>query len=421
MAYESRVSILNSILMGTLKERDFQLFSSLPKELRLQIWEEAVPRERLIRVHLSIRQESLDGHPAPRYLERNDLGKPISGPRYRATAEGHQLNSKFLRVNREARDAALAFYRVHLPFFLWSPDTYRMVATTLYLNPEHDILHLGADAPVKDTLIDFFWDMKAYDPKGVGLVKLGLDLDGLCTHDLQYLKRSDLLLIRQRNILVDTLSQLRELWFIYLESGRARISQMSGEGVTRITSSVFLNGRPSMRTYNDVTSSPGVVPIISDVSSFRRIGNDPRQGLEDGLSRLYMGKTDPREIVWRWKRLLQTWDIHHEPEQIRYQLLVGQKPICNRKSWRLRTVEQAMGFVTASEKINGSDPPVSRRTGLPEESPREQNVAVGYWLFPVEAAGRIGEGERLMDMGFQPCRLLDVRDYPPELLLSNIL
>ncbi|ROV93694.1 hypothetical protein VPNG_08850 [Cytospora leucostoma] len=235
------------------------------------------------------REDSLDD-PPPRYLEKNHLGKPVSGPRYKATAEGHGLNSKLLRVNREARDVALAFYRVHLPFFLWSPGTCRVKATTLYLNPEHDVLHLRADAPVKETLVDFFWDMKAYDPKGVGLVKLGLDLEGLCTHDLQYLRRSDLLLIRQRQILVDTLSQLKELWFIYAQD----------------------------------------------------------------------------------------------------------------------------------EKLNGADLPVAGRTGCGEEARREQSVAVGYWLFPVEAVGSIGEGERLRDMNFRPCRLLDMRNHPPELLLSSL-
>ncbi|KAK7738379.1 hypothetical protein SLS53_006192 [Cytospora paraplurivora] len=420
MAYASSFSIFNSILRETTEKGTFQLFPSLPKELRLQIWEEAVPRERLIRVHLSIREGSLDDQP-PRYLKKNDLGKPISGPRYKATAEGHRLNSKFLRVNREARDVTLAFYRIHLPFFLWSPGTNRVEATTLYLNPEHDILHLGADAPVKETLVDFFWDMKAYDPKGVGIVKLGLDLEGLCTHDLQYLKRSDLLLIRQRNILIDTLSQLRELWFIYVESGRARPSQMSGEGFTRISSSVFCNGRTNLSTYDDLTTSPGVVPITSNVSSFYRIGNDPRQRVETGLSRLYMGKTDPREIIWRWKRLLRTWDIHHEPEQVKYRLLVGQRPVCNRTKWRIGTVEEAMGFVTAKDgKSNGADLPMAGKTGCEEEAHREQSVAVGYWLFPVEAVGRIGEGERLMDMDFRSCRLLDMRDHPPELLLSSI-
>ncbi|KUI70892.1 hypothetical protein VM1G_06413 [Cytospora mali] len=416
MASEANTSVLNSIMKVTPQHATFHPFPSLPKELRLQIWEEAVPRERLIRVSLTIPGER-QVDPPPRWLEKNHLGKPISGPRYRALAEGHQLNSKFLRVNKEAREVALAFYRVHLPCCFTDPGRQHFEKATLYLNPEHDILHIRADAPVKETLIDFFWDMKAYDPKGLGLLKMALDLEGFCSNDLQYLKRSDILLIRQREALIGTLSQIRELWFAYVEPGMSQPPK---------SDHTFCHGshHDACAGWNKIhvsTTSPSVVPIITSISTFNRVGSDPRQGAEAELTRLWMGNIDPREIIWRWNRLLRTWGIQHEPEQVKYRLLVGQRPVSRHRKWHIGTADQAMEFAHVKyRECNGGVPPVSAKSEGEGEAIAEKRIAVGYWLFPVEAVGDVGEGERLLDMDFRPCRFLNMRNYWPELLLSSI-
>lgn len=417
MSYESKMSILNSTLQLTPQGQTFHPFEYLPKELRLQIWEEAVPRERLIRVHLKLPVERPHNLP-PRYLEKNHLGNPISGRRYKAIAKGHQTNSKFLRVNKEAREVALALYRVHMPFYFTVPGTNQAEEMTLYLSPEHDILHIGASAPVKETLIDFFWDMKAYDPKGVGLVKIAFDLHGFCGHDLQYLKPSDLLLIRQRNALIETLTQLQEVWFVYVENerpwpanGRQGVCHMPGTGAS-------YGSRVNFNTDSRVTTSPSNVPIASSISTFDRVGSDPRRSAETDLGCLNMGKIDPRELIWRWKRLLRTWAIPQQPEQVAYRLLVGQRPVVRQKPWLLRTVDEAKEFISIKERER--EQAVAVKVGCEEEVCRGKTTAVGYWLFPAEALGSVGEGEGLQDMDFQPCRFLDMRNCWPELLLSRI-
>lgn len=421
MAIDSEIAVLNSTMKATPQDRIFHLFPSLPKELRLDIWEEAVPRERLIRVYLSLLKGSEDKLP-PRYLEKNHLGNPISGPRYKAVAEGHQINSKFLCVNKEAREVALAFYRVHMPFSLRAPGTNRAEESTmLYLNPEHDVLHIEADAPVKETLIDFFWDMKAYDPKGVGLSKIAIDLEGLCAHDLQYLRTSDLLLIRQRNILVETLSQLREVWFVYVESGRSRPALQNGQGTRHVPGPDSHTGRGRSCINNGLTTNPGIVPIAGNISTFERVGSDPRKAAETELSRLYMGRIDPRELVWRWKRLLRNWAIRHQPEQVKYRLLVGQRPVSRQKTWLVRSIDHTKEFISAKDAECGSGelPSAAECVGKGDER-RGKTVAVGHWMFPVEALGEVGEGDSLLDVDFRPCRFLDMRNHWPELLLSSI-
>lgn len=420
MAHEPSIAVLNSLLTVAPQERNFHIFSSLPKEIRLQIWEDSIPRERLLRVFLGV-MEAREDDPQPRYLEKNHLGKPISGPRYKAMAEGHQINSKFLRVNKEAREVALAFYRVHMPFSLKAPGAVRDEETTLYLNPEHDVLHLSAKAPVKETLIDFFWDMKAYDPKGVGLVKMAIDLQGFCAHDLQHLKRSDLLLIHQRDALTETLSHLRELWFVYREHWRSQPPIMRNNlychmaGYSTYSNVVDLDSRDRSTTRLDV------VPITGSIPTFDRVGHDPRHVAGTELGRVYMGDIDPREIIWRWKRLLRTWDIRHQTEAVKYRLLVGGRPISRDRAWDVETADQAKEFVTVKDKeLNVWDLRTKDEHGGEEEVCRERTVAVGYWLFPVEAVGEIGDGEKLVDMDFRRWRSIDMRSHMPELLLTRI-
>lgn len=68
-------------------------------------------RQRIIKLHLHSRMimdELLRLRGDTRPQTRED-------ERYGAVVEGYQTLSKLFRVSRESRDAALAFYRVHLP------------------------------------------------------------------------------------------------------------------------------------------------------------------------------------------------------------------------------------------------------------------------------------------------------------------
>lgn len=397
--------------MSPHHEDSFHPFPSLPKELRLQIWEDVIPQERMIRISLAPhRGRRYDlASAAPRYQRRNHLNKPISGERYRAVVHGRHLNSKYLRVNSEARSVALAFYRVQVPVYMTGPThTERSV---LYFNPEHDFLHIWADAPVKDTLIDFLWDLRAYDPRGVGLRKLGVDLEGFCANDLQYLRKCDLLLIRQRTVLVETLSQLSDVWFINLQasstSGWKPQQRMSFHHTSRCH---FRNNGP----------------VLGDVPIFQRLGVDCRSGVEDELEKVYMGDVDPREVLFRWRRLLRTWGVEYEISgQVDYRLFVGNVPLDfpkQQQSVELAEVQLAMEVATL-EKNTAGDQIVEDLEYLPKyagSSATQRPGNTGFWLFPLEAVGELGEGERLADMDFLPRRVLDMRNHRPELVLSKL-
>lgn len=397
MGSQSSVKILNIELTETSGHQVFRLFPDLPKELRLQIWEAAVPRERMIHISLKVHEGRRYELAAaePRYLERNSLRKPISGERYRAVAEGEQLNSKFLRVNSESRSVALAFYRVHIPVYLSGPRLTQR--TTLFFNPEHDFLHIRAEAPIKETLIDFLWDLKAYDPKDIGLLKLAIDLEGFCANDLQYLRRSDLFLIRQRKALVETLSQLKEVWFLNLQS----------PGWVR---------KSPVQTIDPPLQSSGALPVAGGSPTLERIGADPREGLDEALERVYMGDIDPREVLFRWRRLLRTWEIDHEDDQVEYRMLFALAPERKRRTWQIKELDQAMDFLTLEEEPITPALPVQGRLGQTQR----YTAAIGFWLFPLESLGQIREGEKLADMDFYPGRVLDMREYWPELVVSKL-
>lgn len=402
MGSQSGVKILNVELMGPSEQRVFHLFPDLPKELRLQIWEAAIPRERMIQISIALHEGRRYELAAaePRYLERNALRKPISGERYRAVVEGEQLHSKFLRVNSEARKAALRFYRVHLPVYLSGPNYTERA--TLFFNPEHDFLHIRANAPVKETLIDFFWDLKAYDPKDVGLLKLATDIKGFCANDLQYLRPSDLFLIRQRAALVETLSQLKEVWFINLHSPWWKRKQ------------------PEQSTVAPQRRLSGAYPVAGGLPTLERIGADPRSGLEQALGRVYMGNIDPREIIFRWRRLLRMWQIDHAEGQIEYQVLFATTPERTRHTWGIKELDQATKFLTEEEEHEPGILEVTTTQGRIPEQTCCCMAAVGFWMFPVESLGQIGQGERLAEMDFYPYRVLDMREHWPELVVSKL-
>lgn len=381
----------------------FHFFPSLPKELRLNIWELSVPRERIIdvslRLHRGRRYELAAAE--PRYLGRNALRKPISGERYRASTPGAKLNSKFLRVNGEAREVALGFYRVHIPMYFRGPT--RTERTTLYFSPEHDFMRIRAETPVRETLVDFFWDLKAYDPKDIGLLKLAVDLEGFCSHELQYLKPTDLFLIRQQSAVRETLSQLREVWFVYV--------QPSARGLVAAAEGVFHVAKPRHGCVQ-------AIPFRAGGPMFERLGADPRPWVREELEQFHMGMFDPRELLFRWRRMLRSWGIQHDPNRTDYRLLFSRYPSESdraergRETGELHRMMQGLVLEGAGDAGSGASPQsAEQKAGQGEE----RRAANSFWLFPVEAAGEVGEGEKLADMDFQPCRVLDLSSFWPAL------
>lgn len=161
-------------------------FSRLPGDIRLQIWLTVLRRHRMLEITIDPAYDEEDENTYPGgagsryYTERNHLGNIVSGRGYTLKIAGRGYAATFnpiLWVNRESRDAALRYYyRVHLPF------PHQHAGQILYLNPEHDVLHLSPESAWRQPpehlpeweswpltiLADFLHDVKAFDPKDQG-------------------------------------------------------------------------------------------------------------------------------------------------------------------------------------------------------------------------------------------------------------
>jgi hypothetical protein len=146
----------------------FHLFPQLPAELRLSIWSHVLRRHRLIRLAVTdMTYQPPDEAILEHGVRNNNLGNMISGKNYKFQITTHHLLTPLLRVGCESRQGAMQFYRVHIPYESSSGER------QFYFNPEFDFIHIHTKGPSK-VLADLIHDFKAYDPKGVGILNLGI-------------------------------------------------------------------------------------------------------------------------------------------------------------------------------------------------------------------------------------------------------
>lgn len=170
--------------------QQFILFPQLPEDLRLQIWKTSLQHERMIQICIY-----------PNLRANSDSGESHAPqPRYRAAGRAHRVLSKLLSVNHEARDVAVAFYRVRIPCTLTRASPKQAIAAvsavqqehdTLPINPEYDVLQLSVSFSPDITIVqDFLRSLKALDPRGIGLRNLAIDVDDWPFHEQEAKKSS---------------------------------------------------------------------------------------------------------------------------------------------------------------------------------------------------------------------------------------
>ena len=353
----------------------FQRFSLLRAELRLRIWTMALQRQRLIRVGIVAR------FPSP----------SAAAEGYSVYVDDRKLYSKLMRVNRESRQAVLAFYRIPLPCtFSPVPPSRAKIAKppthTLYLNPDFDCLEIIAPDPHKENLVRFLHDLKTvHDPLHEGLRNLAVAMGTLSMWDT---RRDVPLEINDddRAAFAATLAQLREVFFVLApHEGRQNFGQFRG-----------MNCR--QKFYNRS------VPILARVPTFERC-RDPRPIAED-LKRVYVGVVDPRFMVSLWHQMLQQLDVP-KPSTTHYQYLVAFTP--SLEPGRVPDLTSVKTWLRKEESW-------WREEGDPSQSLGEDVVAtaVGFWLFPLEALTTHAE-----DIGMET-QFLDLTGHWPDLALMDV-
>lgn len=410
MAIPQHLNIINPERSRDLTS--FSSFSLLPAELRHEIWQFSLRRPRFIIIELSADKRQLPCETC------NKQRKTIRDWQYCITANGSSLLSKLLRVNREARDAALRFYRVHLPSHFELGD--KKGQGTLFLNPEFDMLHIDPEQECL-FLADFFYDMRAHDPRNIGLLNLALK-----NNNVGNLSRMDFPKLKPevRATFIDTLANLRQVYFLCLECA-GRIYHGPLNGIHTIQSFEFHRSRP----------------IMSTIPTFDRVGPDPRVSMNRDMSRVYVGTFDPRQMVYGWLLFLDTWKISHRrpdsggPE---YRFLVSYgwgsgevakraKKISGRESAAEWLDREDAHWAKCQEYYASTIPRLVDTLPIesPEELERVPRPAVGFWLFPLEALGPMpglegGSDEYGNSPLWRPKRVVDMRQHWPELCLASM-
>ena len=390
----------------------FPLFPILPKEIRTKIWRFAMRRQRIIRVHINNQR----GKTASEAGE--NPAAVANGERYFTVVDGSQLLSKILRVNEESRAEALKFHRVHLPCRFTGDGTITTKGGpanhgTLHFNPEWDVLYISAEWPAKDTLIAFLHRLKTiHDPRHVGLLHLAIDGNGLSGNDILGVEPSEVE-SETRSAFIETLTQLCEVWFVSTPLvGRQIVGPLSGFG----TAGAMFN-----RSF----------PIASTLPTFERLPRDPRSISKDLEHTPGLGGS--RDALQDWLRLLKKWQI--SPQKVRYRFFLAFDPRIaggnvsdqvSAKAW-LQEQEDQWNGRGPSDGFLPQDVQANWPVGAQHEEFRNEHLenavrpAFGFWLFPLEALGRIG-GDGLLVEETRPRgeMLRDMTGHWPELGLSSL-
>ncbi len=338
----------------------------------------------------------------------NNLGNHVATESYDATAQSRYVFNKLLRVTSESRQAALEFYHIHLPCWLIGVNGWNL--RILYLNPEYDFIHLLQGMRICGIIHNFLYDLKAYDPKNIGLLNLVIDRDTFCAcsdpnrpaHDDPWFSRAaDIADPSVRAAFVDTLSHMQEVivippnipaWNTGLRRSRRRNDMQAyfhhfypvmAEGITFD----ILNHDP-----RPITWSPDCACVDEDIKHAYRI----------------------------WKRLLSIWDIELV-EPIRYRIMVAIRPAnSNGFTIEIFNYEDAKLWVENAHIDNWwhshtqaapslGDHEENHPANDPEAPEGQVESAFGFWLIPVEAFENMENDETANLLDFSPqLALLDL-------------
>lgn len=367
---------------------EFRKFPCLPVQIRKEIWCQALPRNRLIVV--DFRPSKKRGQ-EPNSTEKNGLGRETSGSAYCPVVPGAHLYSSLLGVNRESRSEALRIYRVHIPCLVWTGKASTKEAV-LYLSPERDFLHLysTSQGSVRETLVDFFYDLKTYDPNGVGLLNLAVDYRTLDAWD-RFLRPQEIEPSSARAAYLETLAQLQRVFCISLTG--LDFSYQVAFGPVRCF---------EIRSLRPFMGPPEQSGIVHQWHGPRgSIGEDQRKELRTAVRSIRIqfeaqwsqvlakggvvpSRAQPQpqqQLVARHEPLLELWAVRHRDAWDR-----GRGPAAHESGdWQ--------GELAWTRPRPDDD---SRREPT-RRSPAEVEAAFGFWLFSADAGE--GAGSVLPELG----------------------
>ncbi|OLN96341.1 hypothetical protein CCHL11_00599 [Colletotrichum chlorophyti] len=409
----------------------FSLFPELPFEIRLLIWHHALQRHRLLHLVIKERREGTDETNVLLHLPFSNFQNcHISGKHYQII---FQAQSPFLpvlmSVNKESRQTTLAFYSTQVPCYLRDGNS---IETILRLNMDWDYLKITTYPPSSRTLINVLYDLRTRDPRHRGPRHIVLDED---THD--EFRETAAVNPKDPNSppLTAVQAMLRNLKTIWFQS-----TTRDGRGLTMMThrsAHIFNYGMPLFPTF---TFFEPPVPDLRNIS--RNLGN-------------VAADRDPRRMVVMWRRVLRIFGMQPEDIElnpaVEVRIMIASAPghqVRSRKDagrwlqhedfwwlelqWWYRGWDRPVGvgdtqhgspgcsglaagcFATSS----GLQPGLPVFDG-PEVLAVAPRPALGFWLFPVGAFGKVHE-DQPPHTWLKGQRLWDMSPFWPDLVLANV-
>ncbi|KAI8633537.1 hypothetical protein F5Y19DRAFT_244977 [Xylariaceae sp. FL1651] len=384
------------------KPSEFTLFPQLPTELRQKIWRHSLEHSRMLPLTLWSHKwvdmmVAHEGEGSPPFPSQ-------AGPCGVVIGRRRRVLSKLLRVNGEAREATLLFYRVHLPCRMTKTDDKSKLTTAegvIYLNPEFDFISLKTKGKVEDTeLLRFIHYFRSMDPRRVGVLNLALDGNSLSAISRAKIEEQ-VPVVRQS--VTRTLKNLRQVFFVYIPAlGRRIPSWDAGLNPHKI----HMN-----RSY----------PLAATSTSFQRMPRDPRN---IGLDLTVVNMDWTCSFLSEWREALYKWGVTNTTAETR--LLVSCCPnygddVHDYESaqYRLRKEDEEYigdGYPNwyASPYAWGDDVAAELSNEKLEEAVAVK-PAFGFWLFPPNAYELAKNHHRHNEFS-----VLDLTGYWPELCLWNL-
>ncbi|KAH7245322.1 hypothetical protein BKA59DRAFT_454390 [Fusarium tricinctum] len=370
------------VLNLTPELTSFPLFPNLPLEIRRMIWQMAMTYERNINIQL-FKSYDLGVFPRNRQRTSAEDGSPYSPApgRYTATVFDGAGMSALFHTTSESRQEAEEFYRVRLHNVSFK-RTKTTVKGTLYLCPELDTI----------TLNSIMGGLK-------GLDDIGIPADLTMESAIQMIDGCP----GRRQALKECIERLERIMFVRV--------------VSWYPSSIRCSTSPG----GEVNRS---VPIAGKSGMVDRLETDPRPILND-LRKVYLGPTDPRIAVRAWSYLLMKLGVSKDNlnRSSSFKLCYGETRLLH-SLVRARTAKTNRKI--AKEWLEELAYLRKRRSvfGIVEEPSEPPQLAVGFWLFPLESIGPLyEETERngkhdsgnLTPVESEFDRVEDMTKYPPKL------
>ncbi|KAK4448648.1 hypothetical protein QBC34DRAFT_464329 [Podospora aff. communis PSN243] len=408
MSTSQNTTLLNDsyTLYTRLNNAKFELFPLLPTDLRLYIWELSICRSRRI---LGL----ILTHPVFwAATEKNDSGYGLEAPKWT------RPNSKLLRVNRESRDVALRFYRVHLPTrrIFTRNDITTCHSPILHFNPESDVLLLS-HIKKGEVFANLIHDLVAYDPRGVGILHLGFSYGAL--------KR-----VWEATVTGGDTSgedEAEEPWPQHPLAAQGvarvipRLQTLTWEYSIRVLCGALLPAEPLCDG----------VPIVPYTTCFELPMPDPRPltQVAKAMMSIPPDEPNPGNCSRIWRQILSEWELELSPD-CRVSILLGQEATLMRPGGSpgqvldspdvrsylrdvrmMRDANFYFGKIERYHKARYHEEGLTARMVNPEVP-----SVIGYWMLDAEAVEEVPWTFKRYLRG----DAVDVQRFPSRLLLATL-